>query len=241
MYEKNKSEIEISKAITGLFTVILRAQGGTIEKNTMLLKSIFSTDDRQVSNFRFYYPSGDTIFNFSNLFFTSSKIEGYSNFFDCTFDKDTYFDDSCEIKQVYSTKIKEISAKQNNFSSRLTFDHSLYEIFETQAKNIDFKYAIAKEVLKDFFSIFEERGYFIRREFITSLSKFNKKKSVNKIEFEDIEDILIDKKIIEVERDGHKYLRISNSCKSDVEKFCQENTISSQIDLSLSEIVEDLL
>ncbi|CAM4344034.1 SMEK domain-containing protein [Flavobacterium terrigena] len=67
--------------------------------------------------------------DFRNMYLTNSVIEGFSGFLNCSFNEDTFFDNTCKISNIQHSDfdIKKCSASKDNFDDYITLsDNSLY-------------------------------------------------------------------------------------------------------------------
>ena len=115
-------------AISNLFILALDIKGkkSRISTYTALMKEIFCFKENEIHNLRLIdlpHELGVT-FNFSDLVIYNSKIQGYSRFFDCTFNIGTYFWGNCILSNLESdtTGLSPISCTTQNFDEEINGD-----------------------------------------------------------------------------------------------------------------------
>ncbi len=90
------------KAIAGLFNIALitntKFKSNSIEQNTYVLKSLFSTGDKIYGLVVINLNDNKEIirFDFSDLHFNHCFIDNYQSFWDCKFNENTFFED-CDL------------------------------------------------------------------------------------------------------------------------------------------------
>ncbi len=243
MYERGRTETEITKAISGLFFTLISINNSppTQQRNTEILKEVFSQDGVLVRNLRLFNAPENVIFDFSGLKFRDCVIQGYNRFFDCRFDKSTYFDETCSIRNIGTSRLENITATLINFSPSMHMDFTISEAFKNKSIKQGNEYKQSREILKTFFDIFEERGYYMEREYETSKTKFNKKNKIAQVSFEEIEDLCRRHGIIIKSKRDFTYLEIQKSSKGYVEKLCKENFTTPVIDSIIKDMIESKL
>src|SRR5205085_2228294 len=98
------------RAISNLSLILFKATA-SINYSGSLITDLFgdvqSDGKYQISHFYFFdVPStADIILDLQGYIFTHCEIKGYSNFFKCLFDADTFFDDNCNLSNVFSSKV----------------------------------------------------------------------------------------------------------------------------------------
>ncbi len=242
MYERGRTETEITKAISGLFFTLISINNTppTQQKNTEILKGVFSQDGILIRNLRLFNVPENIIFDLSGLKFRDCVIQGYNRFFDCRFDKLTFFDETCTIKNIGTSRLENITAIEYNFSPGMNMDYTISDAFKNKRIKQGNEYRQSQEVLKTFFEIFEERGYYMEREYETSMARFNKKNKLGQISFEDVEDICRKHGIIMKSKRDFTYLEIQKASKGEVEKLCKEHFITPIIDLIIKDMIETI-
>jgi len=99
---------------------------------TALLKENFEIDSDVISGLSLIdLPSNSPVtFDFSNLAITESTIINYPRFFECKFNKDTFFFETCALKELGGREYVEsqTTAKPSNFDEKLMGDgsHNLF-------------------------------------------------------------------------------------------------------------------
>jgi hypothetical protein len=130
------------KAISNTLLLLLKAKKLNSFTNKYIIEEIFgevNSGRTIVSQFYFIdVPNiADIILDFTEMIFTHSEITNYANFFKCTFNEDTFFDENCLISNVYSTKVdfRKISATVENFDRNIKGDNSISKIFKIKNNN----------------------------------------------------------------------------------------------------------
>ncbi|RZL34867.1 MAG: hypothetical protein EOP00_30820, partial [Pedobacter sp.] len=160
---------EKKKAISNLLLIIIKANNDELIDNRSLLLEIFGDRFNQLQNFYFIdvpFDSGITL-DLNDLYFSASEVSNFPNFFNCSFNDDTLFDETCFIDNVYSNKINLKTSKValRNFDKNIGGDNSVFRIINLIENDGDLK-RFFKEYLKSFY---------VMRQFNTDLFE----KSIN--------------------------------------------------------------
>ncbi len=243
MEAESDSEL-ICKSVSGLLMIALEfnSSDNSIQKNTETLKSIFDlSTNNETNDFYIYNLNAKVKFDFSDIIFKNTTINGYKYFFDCQFNEKTYFDSSCKLLELGYENINNISATEKNFNIKLQEDGTLSNIIRNKNQNIQNKQNEALTMLKSFFSMFNYNGYYIAKEEKSSRSKFNKSRINQKIEFDDLIYILKKENVLNLVQRENVYIEIVNDYKGDVDKLCNNGFPSLRFKNLIKEITEELL
>lgn len=154
----------LKRAISGMFNLALainfKFKANNRNYNTQLVKDIFSTSTNNISNLVLLNLTSleDNIrFDFSNLTFTNSVFENYSQFWDCNPNENTYFN-KCILRNIGTPK-KDLIIPRENFID-CDDDNSLYNAFLRKQNNTNIIISKAAIFLDDFFKMFYKKGQF---------------------------------------------------------------------------------
>ena len=211
------------KAISNLILTLANASGiENIESNTEILKQIFLEQDTIENLFLIEIRhESKLLFDFSGLIFHKCRIEKYEDFFNCTFDDNTLFDETCEINKVECRTIDlgELSATRDNFDSAMKGDNSVYRI--TDIKNAgDLSHMLDSQSLNCFQCFMR---CFIKSDKWRKSSKdaqINYSNSMCILDFEIVKKILSDSGIL---NDEGLSLSVPKQFRNKVKKFVNEN------------------
>ncbi|OFX61373.1 MAG: hypothetical protein A2046_15185 [Bacteroidetes bacterium GWA2_30_7] len=135
IHQEDYPQEEKQKAICNLFLILQQSyKDNTPETNKNILKQLFSdkTDNSIIDKFYLIdvTETSKLIIDFSNLFFRDIVIKNYHAFFNCIFNQDTLFDDTCCIDEVYSNEIdfEKISAEKGNFGAYIKGDNTIVKV-----------------------------------------------------------------------------------------------------------------
>lgn len=163
------------------------------------------------------------------MFFTDSIIENFTNFFECNFSQDTFFDNTCRISKISNDKlnIKKCSAKKLNFHNHIiSSDNSLFKaisLVETGGENI-------LSFLRKFLRCFQKGSKLIEKVNVSQLPF----QEFNVIKVNDLNQILFDTKIIaDINKDD---IIINSKMKLKILKFVNQNVTFSELNRAIKEI-----
>jgi len=192
--EQEKNSM-VKRAISNLFLIYLN----TIKKEPITLRSslieLFHDDADQciISNlFLVDIPIDQGfIFDLSGLIFRNTTIENYPDFFRCSFDKDTFFDDTCTINEVEFKydDFNLISASFLNFDSNIKGDNTLSALLKLKEEGDGTRQKrIVISSLTNFFKCFYS-GKFLNnikseREININYAQFQSIVGIDKIKFQ---------------------------------------------------------
>jgi hypothetical protein len=104
--------------------------------NEYIIHHLFKDDVKGVSGlFLIDIPEfADVTFDFSDLYFSDTEITNYGSFFLCTFNEDTFFDETCSISNVFLAKLnlKSVTAGEQHFHSHIKGDNSIHRLMAIQ-------------------------------------------------------------------------------------------------------------
>lgn len=169
------------------------------------------------------------IVNFSNMYCSNVTIENFQNFFNCTFNENSFFDNTCRISKIENEKlkIKNCTITKNNFDDYIfTSDNSLY-------KTIEFIQSGGENVpayLKRYFRSFQKGSKIIEKINCSELPKTN----LGSIELNKINMILFNNNILkEINTDD---VSIHQSVKLKISKFINQNITFVELNRAIAEI-----
>jgi hypothetical protein len=119
------------KAISNILVIILTSKYKEIT-NEQIISNLFGNDTKEIRNLYLidipHFAGID--FDFSGFYFSESEFINYTGFFNCKFDKNTFFDETCEISAISSSKVnlKNIEARENNFDKHIKGDNSIFRV-----------------------------------------------------------------------------------------------------------------
>jgi hypothetical protein len=123
------------KSISNTLLALLKSTKKPLYSHSYIILELFSSEPNDKSLIKDFYfidvPSiADVIFDFSNIIFSNSEIYNYSNFFKCTFNSDTFFDETCTISNINTNKLnlKNISFSLYNFDKNIKGDNSIFRV-----------------------------------------------------------------------------------------------------------------
>lgn len=129
--EKNGPSLKKKKAISNILVIVFTSKHETVS-NEYIINDLFGQHKKEVNNFYWIdVPAYAGIqFDFSGFYFSNSEINNYGSFFNCKFDKNTFFDETCTISNVYASKINlsNVSADLKNFDRKIKGDNSIFRI-----------------------------------------------------------------------------------------------------------------
>lgn len=167
--------------------------------------------------------------DFSGMFFTDTIIENFTNFFECNFSQDTFFDNTCRISKISNDKlnIKKCSAKKSNFHNHIiSSDNSLFKaisLVETGGENI-------LSFLRKFLRCFQKGSKLIEKVNVSQLPF----QEFNVIKANDLNQILFDTNIIaDINKDD---IIINSKMKLKILKFVNQNVTFSELNKAIKEI-----
>ena len=119
------------KAVSNILTLVL-ASRHTDFSNEYILNNLFGNEKKEINNlYLIDMPEFAGIeFDLSGFYFSNSEINNYGSFFQCKFDNETYFDETCTISNLYISKInwKNITADNLNFDRNIKGDNSIFRV-----------------------------------------------------------------------------------------------------------------
>lgn len=246
---RSGSEIEIklaNQAISGLFNLALfinfKYEKHSIYHNTQLIHDIFLTEKNTIENLIILNLNDIEFtirFDFSNLTLYNCIINGYSNFWNCKPNENTYFY-YCELKNL-GNNFNQIKIPKANFiecDSGRTFDEA-FDIHNNLSGN---KQEIASKVLENFLKIFYKNSKFRRLtdSLVESQRGFLKIKQY-KLKSKDILNILFHPEIniLIKEKDksrGDVKIMVRKEIKADILKFITEGKTEPSILQAMAKI-----
>ncbi|MFP4792935.1 NACHT domain-containing protein [Pasteurella multocida] len=127
------------------------------------MNSIFCTSNKKIKNFCLYNinkPNGKPklVFDFSDMKFENFHIENYSEFYNCTFNENTFFE-SGKIDLAEAPDIRH-GLKKSNFSNMVTFLGKTESILNTIEEQSDLKEKKKEDSFVKFVKKFLVRGIF---------------------------------------------------------------------------------
>lgn len=189
-------------------------------KDLIAINNLYLIDIPAITNFKV---------DFSKMYLTNSAIENYSNFLECTFDEDTFFDNTCSISKINSENIdiKKCTISKNNFDNFiLTSDNSLYKAVNL----IDFGGESLLNYLRKYFRIFIKGNKVTEKINVKSLPV---NESINMSIYE-LNAILLDCSIFtEVNKDE---VTINPSKKLKILNFINQNMTFSELNKAIRNI-----
>ncbi|WP_281847201.1 caspase family protein [Olleya namhaensis] len=228
-----KSSLKLSKkraVIANIFNISLLTNNThkslNIENNTVLLKSIFGKPNSIIENLCLINVSTEKKikFDFSNLEIQGAFIDGFTSFYDCTFNDETQFI-QCDLLNLDSNKSGKALPKK--IFRDCNYDRNLEDAikdFENQEKSNSDK---AKSFITSFLHLFYSNGKLGRqwenkiiKPRFTGIDKYNYGyKKVIRIMKRD--ELLLTAE----EKDGTKFF-INNKYKEDAIKYVKDGTMS---------------
>jgi hypothetical protein len=157
------------KAISNLFQILQQSFPlQSPETNKFIVQELFNDDgDKNTIKNLFLLEIPDSsklVIDFTGLFFKNSIIINYPRFFNCKFDQDTLFDETCFIEGVVSNEIDydHITAEMNNFDSEIKGDNTIMKVLNMKKTDdgLGFKRLVISS-LKLFFKCFYDGQHLI--------------------------------------------------------------------------------
>lgn len=151
-----------TRAVSGLFLIglhRLRASGRlSRESATELLRDLFFQDGR-VYRAALYGPKERFVFDFSGLCFESCVFSGYDAFWECTFDRATYFR-NCELMMLHLSEGLNTSASGVHFDLyTCRTDDTVQRVLEHRSVAAVHADTIRTSDLVQFLRLFYQRGH----------------------------------------------------------------------------------
>lgn len=249
--EQNNGGVETRRAISGLLTLALTAhhfvkKANDKRINTELLVAIFGDADNYDIIKHLYiddFPEGaDICFDFSNLYFSECTILNYPSFFDCTFNQQTFFDETCVIHHV--AKEGKTTARAENFDMGMD---SVSEILDCLRRNnparTDNK-AERKEIrdaLHIFFKAFFHNGQAREKSLGQEVETHYQRHQQNQnLRFQDIMAALLRHEILITRNtsDRGEMVKINDRCLNEVSRFYQGALVSPALNAAISDLMD---
>jgi hypothetical protein len=213
------------KAICNLFQIIQQSFPSTSpQTNKNIIQQLFNLngDIKTINNFYLLdiSDSSKLVIDFSDLFFMNTIIKNYANFFNCTFDQNTLFDETCFIAEVTSNVVDydNITADINNFDSTIRGDNSIIKVLNMKKSDDGLglrRFVISS--LKLFFKCFYDGQNMIfekpQKDIIINYKLLNGPASIDKV-FK----VLTDNKIIEINDNS---ILIQKKYRNKIDKFVE--------------------
>ncbi len=152
MMAGDKVGIVKKKFTSNIFLLVFKMLGNP-SNSASIIQQLFQDETGRIVNFCFYdVPDESGIrLDFSNLYFSSSYIDNYDGFFYCSANSDTFFDETCAINNVFSSRIntRAVGLDIQNFDKNIRGDNSVFRILSLKRKDVDL-IKFFKEYLKTF-------------------------------------------------------------------------------------------
>jgi hypothetical protein len=225
-----------NKCVTNIVVIILKSQKkNSLYKPETIIRYLFEEPDSLIKSFYFFdVPSeAGIVFDFSDLFFSNCQINGYSDFFHCTFNDETFFDDTCEISNVLNLKVSkgQITARESNFDKNIRGDNSIF-------RTVAFIKSTGKEIGNYFKEFFD--SFYIHQEFKSVVAIQSIRVRPNElVSFELLATILKANSIIEKVQDGRVHL--NEKLKRKIVSFIRQGLAFTELNRAIAELRQNLL
>jgi hypothetical protein len=220
------------KATSAIFIIALKKlqkkHSLNIEITTDILKKLFfRKSNGVVSRLSLHglnvITSDKIIFDFSDIKFDDCHFYDYDFFWECRFNKNTYFENSI-LKSLYLKEGIKTTAQESNFNlNNCIIDETIKNALNKTSECFDNIRNKKISDLKRFLKLFYKRGLMLPQREDVIRARYNGP-------FDEILKHLIDCHLIEEYKDGKAKLgrqwQLVETYKEDATKFCLESTMS---------------
>ena len=236
----NINENDFDFAISNLFMLALELKGKnkSAKVYTEVMKEIFlNGNTTDISNLRLIdCPHGLGItFNFSDLIIYNSKIDKYSRFFECNFNRDTYFWSNCSLTNLNydHINIHSIKCSTINFDEDLKGDSTHHEVILKKDSSYSVSQSLSMNSTKNFVScliFLENRSKFSKFNMQTT---YLRDKKFSSEDFEIVFNEFLKTKIINKTKSDYA---LNKSHLSSLSKFFDNSYMSKEINSIFKEL-----
>jgi hypothetical protein len=232
----------LQSSISNLFQLLINVSN--LSPRDLLIDSFGSKlrDDSYAINHFYLFSVQDSsglLMDLSGLYFSFTKIDGYSNLLLCKFDSETYFDESCVITNS-GPRDKEFTAKEStalplHFDSKIGGDNMLHQFFNGDkgvTGQMNILYAL--ESFKSYFRCFYEGSILVQSKSRKEVET-NYKYSRSKRMFQEIHDSLLESDIVAQEG---LVLRINKKFRTKVDTFLHQSLNFSELNGCVDKLVK---
>ncbi|GGH36659.1 hypothetical protein GCM10007423_29080 [Dyadobacter endophyticus] len=220
----------VEKSISNLFLILVASFSN--RNSNELIRGLFSKSDGVISNFCLIDVPASTDLNldFSDLYFSESRILRFADFFNCKVTEETYFDDTCEISEVYSKRIdiSKINASAKNFDSNIRGDNSVFKVLTYQTTG----HADISRFFRQYLSYF-----LLNRQLVPVDRRSIQIDSHNTITIDTITTHLENGGIIEVDKSGFS-IHVNRNFHSNINRFLSQGRTFLELNRAIRSVVE---
>ena len=222
------------KAISNILLVIFASKHETFS-NEEIISKLFGENGKDINHLCLIdIPHFAHIeFDFSGFYFSNCDFINYNSFFNCKFDKDTFFDETCLISNIPASKVnlKNIQARDYNFDKRIKGDNSVFRVLKIK-DNPDIQLT---QFFREYLGLF-----FIQRQFLCELPA----RSVSIMKDDFVTPALLTR-ILAINEIVVKWsddkITIDEKLKSKIYKFLTQGLLFPQLSRSINELKNKFL
>jgi hypothetical protein len=221
------------RAISNMLVIILASKFPDYS-NSFIIDYLFGDGERNIDKFYLIdvpnYAGID--FDFRDRYFHNTEIVNYGSFFNCQFDKDTFFDDTCLIADVLSSKIKikQITADPKNFDKNIKGDNSIFKVMNIKNNEND-----VNKYFRTYFSSFFQGQHFTPEILIRHI----RVPKDDLIDSELLTNVLCDRAILR--KKSNEIACLDTRYRSKIIHFLQEGLLFPQLNRAISDLKNVLL
>ncbi|HWR51072.1 MAG TPA: ATP-binding protein [Bryobacteraceae bacterium] len=227
---KELREPQRRRIVSALFQLGLYRQRGTLtrEAATDLLKDLFMQKGA-IRGLSLANPKDRFIFNFSGLKFENCVFLGYDAFWECTFDKETFFA-RCVLSDLHLRgRVRTLATRENFDLHTCECDPSVQRVLVRAAERSETEQSDYASDLDRFLEMFNQRGHMKPMKEAVLKAKYRGKTSYQTLVAQLKEQGLIETHVSYKSKGIGPELAIVKAFENDAVKFCTEGAISSKI------------